>query len=443
MVQYHEIIILGGGAAGLTAASILSDKYPNILILESFSRLGGTHRSIEANGFTFDIGSFLFYPHNILFQRHPRLLDTTVPATCQQERIRPDGKVRTYPFALQELREISNWQKTHFFLSLLKGKLATGPCKSLELACHRMLGRAFYEYSGLSNYVARFYGPDLPDSLISPVFVDKRLQFLKQRTRLDAALKMIWRASFAHAHRRKVTPLGHGVVGRVRGEAGFPEMYAPVAEDLAQKGVTIQLDAPLESICKTGNRFELVSRDGIFSSAQIVSTVPIELLMELIEGTGSPRLPSSPLLTLCVSFAGSRGFDGGILFNFHASGRWKRLTMHSDFYGVRQDREYFSVEVPVSAAHPLSDAEAFADFGKSVRALGLFKGDLRLEESVLTPLAYPRYEIGYEEPLANMLAKIDEFGIITVGRQGRFDYLPTSGAIGMQVTSLLQPMLTL
>ncbi|MEZ5687525.1 MAG: NAD(P)-binding protein [Caenibius sp.] len=432
----YDVIILGGGIAGLSAASILSDKFQNILLIDSFPQLGGTQHSIDTNGYTFDIGSYFFYPRSILFERHPTLLESTLPAPCSSERIRPDGTISSYPFASRELREYSLWEKGRFFFSLMNGKLTIWDEKNLEQSCHRMIGKAFYEHSGLSNYVARFYGPDLPAARISPIFVDKRLQFLRNRTRFGSALKTIQEGYF----RKVVQPTVQGDVGRVRAEAGFPAMYAPVADDLVRKGVTIKLNQCLQGIRQEKSGFRVMTSEGELRALQIVSTLPIQVLLNLIEKGADFILPSGPLLTLCVSFKGNRGFDGGVLFNFHDQGRWKRLTMHSDFYGLRHNREYFSVEVPVSDNQVVSDTEAFADFLKSVQSHGLFKGDLQLEDSAYTQFAYPRYELGYEKALDDALAIVDDFGIITAGRQGRFDYLPTSGLISRQVEMLLKPM---
>lgn len=441
MYPCYDVIVLGGGVAGLSAASIISDKFPNILLLDSFGQLGGAQHSIEANGYTFDVGSFFFYPKAALFERHPKLFESTLPAPCRSERIRPDGTISNYPFASKELRELSLWERSVFFFSLAKGKLAIGPDKNLEQSCHRMIGKAFYQHSGLSNYVARFYGSDLPASRISPIFVEKRLQFLRQRTRFVSALKTICEGYFPAFARKDAQPPSQGVVGRVRAEAGFPAMYAPVADDLVKKGVTIKLNQSLQGIRRTPTGFQVMTREGNLRASQIVSTVPIQILLDLIGKGDDCRLHSGALLTLCVSFEGNRGFEGGVLFNFHNRGKWKRLTMHSDFYGLRQNREYFSVEVPVRDSHTMSDVEGFADFMASVQAHGLFMGDLRLEDSAVTSFAYPRYELGYEKALQDALAIIDDFGVIAAGRQGRFDYLPTSGLIGRQVEELLQPMI--
>lgn len=438
--ESRDVIILGGGVAGLTAASLLSDENRNLLLLESGERLGGTHRSLDVNGYTFDIGSFFFYSSYLLFRRHPQLVRMAVPAPYQAQRVDPCGMIRTYPFSPEELKSLSFRQMAGFAVSLLSGKLALRSDRTVKQVCYRMLGRAFYEYSGLANYVARFYGPDLPDSRISPVFVDKRMRFIKNRTRPAAlmhAFSKAFRTRAPHGsatNPEEMTPL-------IRPESGFDALYAPLAEDLRSRGVTIQLNSAVRSIVKRGDGFVVTTSNGAVFTRQLVSTLPLETLLRLIGHEAKGRLSSGSLLTLCVSFAGHRGFDASVLYNFHASGRWKRLTMHSDFYGMRQGREYFSVEIPVSENHPLSGEDAFADFADSARAHGLFAGGLELEETVFTPFAYPRYELGYEAALAEALAVVDDFGIVTAGRQGRFDYLPTSGSIAGQVADTLRPMM--
>lgn len=443
MQPRFDVVVLGSGVAGLSAASILSDRFPALLLLDSFGQLGGTQRSIEANGYTFDIGSYFFNPNAILFQRHPKLLESTLPAPCRSQRIRPDGSVASYPFSPHELREPGLRHKGAFGLSFLAGRFAPRLDSNLEQACHRMIGKAFYEYSGLSNYVARFYGDDLPASRISPIFVEKRLQFLHKRTRIGSAMKTVRDGYFpdrAPATPEPNQPVQPAAPGRVRAEAGFSVMYEPVAADLIGRGVTIRLNQALLGIRRTSSGYLVTTPDGEIEAGQIVSTLPVQLLLELIGKPVEPALPSGGLLTLCVSFAGKRGFDAGVLFNFHGSGKWKRLTMHSDFYGPRNEREYFSVEVSVKDEHTLSPAQAFADFRQSVQAHGLFEGDLRFEESAYTPFAYPRYELGYEKALSAAMAMIDESGIVVAGRQGCFDYLPTSGLITNQVSALLQPL---
>ena len=56
-----EIVIIGAGPAGLTAAWELSKHKLNSTILESDSNVGGISRTVEQNGWRFDIGGHRFF----------------------------------------------------------------------------------------------------------------------------------------------------------------------------------------------------------------------------------------------------------------------------------------------------------------------------------------------------------------------------------------------
>ena len=51
----------------------------------------------------------------------------------------------------------------------------------------------------------------------------------------------------------------------------------------------------------------------------------------------------------------------------------------------------------------------------------------------VSPGVYPAYTLGSDALLERALARIESFGLETVGRQGRFDYLPTIGHVMGQV----------
>ena len=50
------MLVLGGGLAGLTAAQTLSKAGRRIEIIEAENAVGGLARTIEHNGFRFDLG---------------------------------------------------------------------------------------------------------------------------------------------------------------------------------------------------------------------------------------------------------------------------------------------------------------------------------------------------------------------------------------------------
>ncbi|MFX1432686.1 MAG: FAD-dependent oxidoreductase, partial [Promethearchaeota archaeon] len=52
----HEVIIVGAGMAGLTAAAYLSRAGYDVLLIEKNETCGGLLTSIQKDGFVFDTG---------------------------------------------------------------------------------------------------------------------------------------------------------------------------------------------------------------------------------------------------------------------------------------------------------------------------------------------------------------------------------------------------
>lgn len=67
MNRNYDIIVVGGGLAGLTASAYLSENKINNLLIEKEDRLGGLVNSFTRNGFTFDSGIRSLENQGILF----------------------------------------------------------------------------------------------------------------------------------------------------------------------------------------------------------------------------------------------------------------------------------------------------------------------------------------------------------------------------------------
>ena len=59
--ERYEAIIFGAGVSGLVSASILlSQGYRRIQIADAYNHVGGNHIDWSTDGYTFDVGSFIF-----------------------------------------------------------------------------------------------------------------------------------------------------------------------------------------------------------------------------------------------------------------------------------------------------------------------------------------------------------------------------------------------
>jgi hypothetical protein len=172
-------------------------------------------------------------------------------------------------------------------------------------------------------------------------------------------------------------------------------------------------------------KFVVEFDDRRVTAKRLVSTIPLDRIQNLCGLSSEEQLRTVTLITLFYSFSGERGFTDCILYNFSKEGLWKRLTVHSDFYGKSNGREFFSVEInsgPVNG----DVSEADRDFRKHVGENGLFSGDLRLEGSHTLLNAYPIYTAHADMRAKQVVAKLRKLGVESLGRQGAFDYQPTA-----------------
>ncbi len=196
------------------------------------------------------------------------------------------------------------------------------------------------------------------------------------------------------------------------------------------------LGEPIISISKAGNEFKVCTKSRVLRARRLIGTIPLRTMLSLCGFDDAPQLTSVELASLFFSFKGDRGFDHSILYNFTLSGRWKRLTMFSDYYGAADGREYFCVEVNMRISgdeiNQLAD-----DFTTITHNVGLFRGECRLEGYQTTRNAYPVYTTGASEAARRAIAKLRDFGIEALGRQGGFDYLPSAWATTIVVQNAL------
>ena len=410
-----DAIILGAGISGLVAASILSSQDEEILITDEYNHIGGNHIDISIGSYTFDIGSFIFQDDSPLLDHFPELLPLYVPIDPIWGRLTPQGVVTEYPFSVKDdLATAGPIAWVRIAASVLFARLTRRNPRNARDFANFYMGRYLVHRTGLGYYMERFYG--LPSEKIELRFAEKRMLWIKEHANPWKALSLFKPQS------RRPLPKNKQLA---RPHEGYDRLYKVAAEQLRRRGVDIKLGTKIISIDKKDNDFIVNTVDGRLISKRIISTIPITRLKNLLGWSNEESLKSVRLITLFFSFAGRRGFSQSILYNFSHEGAWKRLTVYSDFYGHRNGREYFAVEVNSMAVNN-SLEEAASNFQCHMFKQGLFVGDLNIEGSRMTDFAYPIYGDGATQILDETIAELRRFGIESIGRQGAFDYQPTA-----------------
>jgi protoporphyrinogen oxidase len=426
-----DAVVLGAGIGGLVATKILLDEgFRRILIIEEYEHVGGNHISCDRGPYTFDIGAIIFQDDSPLIAHFPELLQLYHPVDCTASRVAPDNRIYGYPFSFRD--EILRagpveWLRT--FGSILRWRLWPVPIRNARDYARYWMGARLLKRSGLDNYLERFNG--VPPVKLDRVFAEKRMGWIANAASVRKQIARL-------LGRREPWEYGHSFV---RPREGFGALYALARASLQGQGVIFSLGERLQSVMKEGREFRIRTLASDVIAKRLISTIPLAAMLKLcgIDGCGS--LPTIGLISLFFSFRGARGFRTSVLYNFSATGRWKRLTMFSDFYDLAEDREYFGVEVndwdtkQTPNSDPVRDARE--DFIADSKRKGLFDGDLRFEGVHCLPNAYPAYWEGATGAAKRALAALQEMGVESIGRQGAFDYLPTARQVTQAVEARL------
>ena len=416
--SHYDVVILGAGISGMTLAHDFAKSGQSVLLVDEYGTVGGNHISVEINGRSFDIGAIFFWTGYPQFEMFPGLSELVVPVSWSLQRVTPDAHIARYPIDLKsDLLGRPFKRKLAIIGNLLRARMAGHSTQSAETFLKYFLGDALMEDTGILNYVERFYG--LPAGRISHDFARSRMRPVERAASFSGLASKSFRKIFGT---RQHLASEHCVA---RPKSGFPAYYDAAKGQLTGMGVDIRLGASLDFDRVAPAERRLSINEETVSARRIISTLPLTRTADLvgIETENTPR--SKGLHTLFCQFKGDRGFESLILYNFHKAGRWKRLTMHSDYYGKADGWEYMSVEV--TADSDTEDGESlFNDFRSTARAFGLFDGELELLGHRHTDFAYPVYEKGSAALRDELIDGITAAGLEVAGRQGRFQYLPTS-----------------
>ena len=58
-------LVLGGGPAGLTAGYLLGKAGRDVLVLEAEEQVGGLAKTVEVDGYRFDLGGHRFFTKSV------------------------------------------------------------------------------------------------------------------------------------------------------------------------------------------------------------------------------------------------------------------------------------------------------------------------------------------------------------------------------------------
>ncbi|MEM8547945.1 MAG: NAD(P)-binding protein [Pseudomonadota bacterium] len=420
--HHFDAIVLGCGVSGMTVAHTLTTEGARCVVIDPYADAGGNHISRIIDGLEFDIGAIYFHTTDRQFELFPSLVEDCRPVKVKLAKLNRFGTLNHFPLDLRgDLGGARMALLVPSFLEAYARRALGGSPKNTEDYVRTRIGTWLYNESGLASYIHRVFG--IAPSDIDASFARDRLGWLNRRSSLR--YQIMRQLGFD----KRISVSNHAVV---RGPGGFSQYYTKATDALSSMGVDVRLGTAINAITRQGNTTTVHTEAGSLSAERVVSTIPLPIAAQLA-GIEVPRLDHVRLLSLFVESTSPLATDTQIIYNFNRLGHWKRITVHSAFYGPDSGRTGLTVEVPIApdrrrpteSAEPDIEAE-FDDFARSAMQNGLARAPLTLLGSHILDYGYPILDVGCIERRAVAMEQLATAGIMTLGRQGGFDYLPSS-----------------
>ncbi|MEM7114737.1 MAG: NAD(P)/FAD-dependent oxidoreductase [Chloroflexota bacterium] len=428
MSDVPQVVIIGAGPAGLTAAYRLLQHGVKPLILEKTNQVGGIARTERYNGFRFDIGGHRFFSkvevvnqiwHDVLgndFLLRPRL-----------SRIFYKGQFFRYPLDLFDtLAKLGVVQSTLAGLSYLRWQVAPyRQVNTFEEWVTNHFGRRLYQ-TFFKTYTEKVWG--VPCSTIQADWAAQRIKGLSLATLLKTAV-----FGNSNGHVKSLIDQFHYP------RLGPGMMWEAMTSKIETAGGLVQFESDVVELCHDGHHVTeiLLANGRSLRVNQLISSMPLRLLVERL----APQVPTA------VSHAARQlRYRGFILVGLILQqedifpDNWLYIHSPNMRVGRIQNFKNWSLEMVPDPQMTSLGMEYFCDEGdelwqmpddalltlatKELIALGLAKAVDVVDGVVIRqPKAYPVYDQTYRDNLAIVRDYIARFeNLQTVGRNGMHRY---------------------
>jgi protoporphyrinogen oxidase len=425
-----QVVIIGAGPAGLTAAYELAKLNQRPLVLEERDKVGGLSCTENYQGFHFDMGGHRFFTKvNEVKQFWHEILDGDFLRRPRLSRIYYRRKFFYYPLKpLNALLGLGFWNSTLIILSYIKWQLF--PYKkedTFEQWVTNRFGKRLFK-TFFETYTEKVWG--IPCSELKAEWAAQRIKDLSLKTALVAMFVKPKQTIKTLIEEFEYPRFGPGM------------MWKAVKEAIDRRNGRVQLDSKVIQINRNGSRIDSVtiSHNGhseTIEGTDFISSMPVTDFVKKL----SPSAPAEVLkaaeqlkyrdfLTVCLIVNRSHLFPDNWIYVHDPSVKVGRIQnfknwspdMVPDKNKTSLGLEYFCSEG--DEVWKMRDEDLIELGKREVERIGLASyADIEGGCVFRVPKSYPVYDSGYRESLSklrNFLGSLENFQ--TVGRNGLHRY---------------------
>ncbi|MDO8736625.1 MAG: NAD(P)/FAD-dependent oxidoreductase [Thermoleophilia bacterium] len=429
-----DVAVIGAGPAGLSAAFILSENQKNTVVLEMSSQVGGISRTIERDGFRFDIGGHRFFTKDEeIDQFFKDILGDEAIWVNRSSKIFYLGKYFDYPLkpanALMGMGIITTAKCLGDYGYVKVRNIFKKPeIISLQDWVSNEFGDQLFKLF-FKNYTEKVWGIDC--SQIEAEWAAQRIKGLSLRVAVKDAI-------FPQKNRKVATLIDKFLYPRL----GIGRISERLAEDVEKHGNEVRLRSRVAAINHDGahiTSIDVESADGPYTLevenlcssmplTELVTAMKPEAPAEVVEAARSLRYRD--LVTVNLMIDKPEVTDQTWIYiheptiklgRIHEPRNWSpdmapegKSSIVAEYFCFEGD-EIWDMDDQALIDLTISDLDKRLGFLKKEEVIDAFV--------VRVPKAYPMYELGYEIPLNKIRDYVAGFdNLEIVGRYGTYKY---------------------
>ena len=422
-----QTLVLGAGPAGLTAGYLLARRGAPVLVVEAEEQVGGLAKTVERDGYRFDLGGHRFFTKAPEVERlwHDVMGDEFL-LRPRMSRIYWNGKFLDYPLnGMDVIRKLGPVELTRATASYGRAAVRRkGGEETFEEWVSNRFGRRLFDLF-FRSYTEKVWG--VPTSEIRAEWAAQRIKGLS-----------FWSAAkdaFLGDRDKNVKSL---IKEFHYPRFGPGQMWERLTEEIRALGGEVRTGAPVTAVeLVDGQVAGVTAGDEAFRPDHVISSLPLRTLVQLA-GAAMPgavrraarHLRYRDFLTVALVIDGEDLFPDNWIYVHEPAvrvGRIQNYRSWSPWMVPDPSKACVGLEYFCFAGDELwsADDDALVELGATeLEQLGLAERS-RVERGyvVRVPKAYPMYDAGYADQLTTIRGWLDGVANLQqVGRNGLHRY---------------------